>query len=176
MGPQSASAPSTTMNPSTSHYDAFHHLDTGDYQFDLHPAQPAQPNILNALASPSSLQREWVLYYFEHVRMMQYVFAGNAVTNIIHSVSASKLIHITHLIHISLLYSLSCRNRKVPSPMRSALWAVFITAALGVVSMLRAVQMARQQNTSTTKRCCRSRIQNKCTDATVRQTPWQFST
>jgi hypothetical protein len=46
------------------------------------------------LAGQSTVQGEHVLYYFEHVRRMQYVFAGNAITNVTYSVRFHTMLRI----------------------------------------------------------------------------------
>lgn len=47
-----------------------------------------QPQSFNTVTSQGTTQHDHVLYYFEHVRKMQFIFArGNLVTNIIYSVS-----------------------------------------------------------------------------------------
>jgi hypothetical protein len=48
----------------------------------------------------SFVQGQHVLYYFEHVRRMQYIFAGNSITNITYSVCELSLIHYTVLTYI----------------------------------------------------------------------------
>src|ERR1700733_8947827 len=47
----------------------------------------SQPQRVASSPGPNAVQQEHVLYYFEHVRKMQFIFAGsNLVTNIIYSV------------------------------------------------------------------------------------------
>ena len=57
---------------------------TVPFTFDSQPQQVASS------PGPNAVQQEHVLYYFEHVRKMQFIFAGsNLVTNIIYSVRPS---------------------------------------------------------------------------------------
>jgi hypothetical protein len=50
----------------------------------------SQPQRVASSPGPNAVQQEHVLYYFEHVRKMQFIFAGsNLVTNIIYSVRPS---------------------------------------------------------------------------------------
>jgi hypothetical protein len=84
------SPPSTTPISSSSAnplgFD-FQHVSTtqenSGFEFDLHSPSPA-PNI-PLLSGQNSIQGEHVIYYFEHVRKVEYIFAGNAVTNVTYS-------------------------------------------------------------------------------------------
>jgi hypothetical protein len=49
------------------------------YETQLHP--------FPSISGQNTVQQEHVLYYFEHVRKMQFIFASNSVTNITVSVS-----------------------------------------------------------------------------------------
>lgn len=51
------------------------------------PPMPSMPD--------DSLQMEHIFYYFEHVRQLQYAFAGNSVANITYSVKFSLQKHDT---------------------------------------------------------------------------------
>ncbi|CAK5269651.1 unnamed protein product [Mycena citricolor] len=53
---------------------------TGD-EFDIN-VQPPSPHGMSLFSGHSSLQENHCIYYFEHVRKMQFIFAGNAVTNV----------------------------------------------------------------------------------------------
>jgi hypothetical protein len=51
-----------------------------------HFSPDAHPATFSPISGQNSIQGEHVLYYFEHVRRMQYIFAGNSITNITYSV------------------------------------------------------------------------------------------
>jgi hypothetical protein len=56
--------------------------------FQFEPRAPVHG--LAPLAGQSAVHCDHVLYYFEHVRKMQYPFAGNSVTNVTYSVSLKQ--------------------------------------------------------------------------------------
>ncbi|EGN98765.1 hypothetical protein SERLA73DRAFT_181398 [Serpula lacrymans var. lacrymans S7.3] len=66
------------LSPDIGHFDPFRAMNT-TVEYD------PQPHGLSPLPSQSVFQEEHVLYYFEHVRKLQFVFAGNNVTNITYS-------------------------------------------------------------------------------------------
>jgi C6 transcription factor Pro1 len=69
---------STLSPPEIGNFD--HFTSTLPFTFDSQPQVASNPG-------PNAVQQEHVLYYFEHVRKMQFIFAGsNLVTNIIYSV------------------------------------------------------------------------------------------
>jgi len=79
--------PSTSMSftpaltpPETENFDPF--------PFTVPTFIIDQPQGIASSPSQNAVQQEHVLYYFEHVRKMQFIFAGsNLVTNILYSVS-----------------------------------------------------------------------------------------
>jgi len=79
--PSSMSLTPSTLNPSeTANFDPF--TLTVPFTYD------SQPQEVASSCGQNAVQQEHVLYYFEHVRKMQFIFAGsNLVTNIIYSVS-----------------------------------------------------------------------------------------
>ncbi|KAF8896476.1 fungal-specific transcription factor domain-containing protein [Infundibulicybe gibba] len=54
----------------------------GEFEFDLRPPSPA---VFHPLSGQNSIQGDHVMYYFEHVRKVQYIFAGNTFTNVTYS-------------------------------------------------------------------------------------------
>jgi hypothetical protein len=84
--PQS-STPPAPINP--------HLYDYGPFTIpDMPVPSPTPAPSFAPVAGQSTVQGEHVLYYFEHVRRMQYVFAGNAVTNVTYSVRFHTMLHI----------------------------------------------------------------------------------
>jgi hypothetical protein len=78
--PAPMSFTSTLSPPETENYDPFS-LTIPTFTID-------QPQGVASSSGQNAVQQEHVLYYFEHVRKMQFIFAGsNFVTNIIYSVS-----------------------------------------------------------------------------------------
>lgn len=71
---------SSTLSPEIGNFDPFS-LTVPSFPFD------SQLGVASS-SGQNAVQQEHVLYYFEHVRKMQFIFAGsNLVTNIIYSVS-----------------------------------------------------------------------------------------
>ncbi len=60
------------------------HQHHGGFGFDL---QPPSPGMNFPLSGQNSIQENHVMYYFENVRLVHFLFAGNATTNITYSVS-----------------------------------------------------------------------------------------
>jgi hypothetical protein len=58
-------------------------LNVSQFQYEARPSSPTQG--LALLAGQGSVQGDHVLYYFEHVRRLQYIFAGNSITNVTYS-------------------------------------------------------------------------------------------
>lgn len=80
--PNSFPSASTLSTPETLNYDP---LSFGVPSFPFEP----QPQNFSPVSTQNTVQHDHVLYYFEHVRKMQFIFArGNLVTNTIFSVSA----------------------------------------------------------------------------------------
>jgi hypothetical protein len=65
----------------------FAQLGNDGYDFAVRAPSPEQAFPL--FAGHSSLQENHCIYYFEHVRKVQYIFAGNTVTNVTCSVRLS---------------------------------------------------------------------------------------
>ena len=85
-----AFTPSTLTPPETVNFDPFA-FTVPTFTFDSPPQEVASGSGQNAV------QQEHVLYYFEHVRKMQFMFAGsNLVSNIIYSVSPKHLLVCSH--------------------------------------------------------------------------------
>ncbi|KAJ7285217.1 fungal-specific transcription factor domain-containing protein [Mycena rebaudengoi] len=77
--PQSISpAPGSNMIPPLD-FD-FAQLGNGGFDFEVRAPSPVQS--LPLFSGQNSLQENHVIYYFEHVRKVQFLFAGNTVTNI----------------------------------------------------------------------------------------------
>ncbi|KAH8831449.1 fungal-specific transcription factor domain-containing protein [Flagelloscypha sp. PMI_526] len=72
--PGSNHSPSLAMDQTMLDFSSVGAVDQ-QYDFEM-PATSPSP------ASTASLQERCVMYYFEHVRQAQFVFAGNAVTNV----------------------------------------------------------------------------------------------
>jgi hypothetical protein len=73
--------PSTLSPPETGNFDTFS-LTAPSFTFD------SQLQGVASNSGQNAVQQEHVLYYFEHVRKIQYIFAGsNLITNMIYSVS-----------------------------------------------------------------------------------------
>lgn len=89
--PRPLTPPSTTATLNTDPYPFdFSQLagsieQGGEFGFALRPPSPV-PNYSPAAGS-NSIQGDHVIYYFEHVRKIQYIFAGNTFTNVTYSVS-----------------------------------------------------------------------------------------
>jgi hypothetical protein len=69
------------------------------FHFDLPVSSPG--HAFAPLAGQSTLQGDHVLYYFEQVRKLQYIFAGNAVTNVTYSVSYPSFQRTLYVLTIS---------------------------------------------------------------------------
>ncbi|KAJ7592928.1 fungal-specific transcription factor domain-containing protein [Mycena floridula] len=84
--PQS-STPLSTLSNDPLDFD-FSHLDMlsnqAGFDFDLRAPSPVQQNF-PLLAGQTSMQETHVMYYFENVRKLHYLFGGNAVTNVTYS-------------------------------------------------------------------------------------------
>lgn len=67
----------------------FSHLggsqDHSSFEYELRPPSPPAP--LPFIAGQNNVQGDHVIYYFEHVRKIQLIFAGNTFTNATYSVS-----------------------------------------------------------------------------------------
>ncbi|KAJ7455229.1 fungal-specific transcription factor domain-containing protein [Mycena galericulata] len=74
-----SSTPGSTQIPPLD-FD-FGQLGNDAFDFAVRPPSPAQA-FPPLFAGHSSLQENHCIYYFEHVRKVQYIFAGNTVTNI----------------------------------------------------------------------------------------------
>ncbi|KAJ6532035.1 fungal-specific transcription factor domain-containing protein [Mycena capillaripes] len=74
-----SSAPGSTQIPPLD-FD-FAQLGNGD-GFDFAVRAPSPEQAFPLFAGHSSLQENHCIYYFEHVRKVQYIFAGNTVTNV----------------------------------------------------------------------------------------------
>ncbi|KAH0585252.1 hypothetical protein H2248_008495 [Termitomyces sp. 'cryptogamus'] len=59
--------------------------ETPGYDFDLSPLTPATTAPVPIIAGQNAVQSEDVIYYFEHVRKIQLMFAGNFFTNATYS-------------------------------------------------------------------------------------------
>lgn len=57
----------------------------GGFEFDVRVPSPVQSFPL--LAGPSSMQESHIMYYFENVRRLHFLFGGNEVTNVVYTVS-----------------------------------------------------------------------------------------
>jgi hypothetical protein len=57
----------------------------GGYDFDLRVPSPVQSFPL--LSGQTSMQEDYVMYYFENVRKLHFLFGGNAVANVTYTVS-----------------------------------------------------------------------------------------
>ncbi|KAJ6507912.1 fungal-specific transcription factor domain-containing protein [Mycena vitilis] len=76
--PVSSSTPGSTQIPPLD-FD-FAQLGTDGFDFAVRAPSPEQA--IPMFTGHSSLQENHCIYYFEHVRKMQYIFAGNTVTNV----------------------------------------------------------------------------------------------
>jgi hypothetical protein len=65
--------------------------DLGDFGFDVRPPSPPPSVSLNP--GQNNVQGDHVIYYFEHVRKVQNLFAGNTFTNATYSVSPSYVMY-----------------------------------------------------------------------------------
>lgn len=81
----------------------------------LTPSIPSTPPMTDATPS----HEEYIMYYFNHVRPLQFVFAGNTVTNLLYSVRAvdRSFLHVNELTPISIVYRCYMRNQEEHSPM-----------------------------------------------------------
>jgi len=79
---------------------------SSQFQFDLPVSSPG--HAFAPLAGQSTLQGDHVFYYFEQVRKLQYIFAGNAVTNVTYSVSHLSGTNELHGLRYSSLYLDDC--------------------------------------------------------------------
>lgn len=61
----------------------------GGFGFDVRPPSPSAPLI----PGQNNVQGDHVIYYFEHVRKAQNIFAGNTFTNATYLVSLSDILH-----------------------------------------------------------------------------------
>jgi hypothetical protein len=61
-----------------------HTASTNSHQFQLDMPVPSTGHGFVPVGQ-STLQGEYVVYYFEHVRRLQYIFAGHAITNVTYS-------------------------------------------------------------------------------------------
>ena len=65
--------------------------DLGGFGFDVSP--PSPPPSVSLIPVQNNVQGDHVIYYFEHVRKVQNLFAGNTFTNATYSVSPSCVMH-----------------------------------------------------------------------------------
>jgi hypothetical protein len=65
--------------------------DLGGFGFDVRP--PSPPPSVSLIPGQNNVQGDHVIYYFEHVRKVQNLFAGNTFTNATYSVSSSYVVH-----------------------------------------------------------------------------------
>ncbi|KAG6845479.1 hypothetical protein H0H87_008839 [Tephrocybe sp. NHM501043] len=56
------------------------------FGFDLQPPSPTPVAPAPSISGENAMQSDCVMYYFEHVRKIQFIFAGNAFTNATHSI------------------------------------------------------------------------------------------
>ncbi|KAJ7158512.1 fungal-specific transcription factor domain-containing protein [Mycena filopes] len=61
-----------------------------DDGFGFNVRAPSPEQALHLFSTPSSMQENHCIYYFEHVRKVQYIFAGNTVTNVTCSMIVSE--------------------------------------------------------------------------------------
>jgi len=93
--PQSSTPASTGSAPHAADLNDFDFAQigaaaqNGGFEFEVRAPSPAQSFPL--FAGQNALQENHVIYYFEHVRKVQYIFAGNSVTNVTYSVSSVRL-------------------------------------------------------------------------------------
>ncbi|KAJ7126736.1 fungal-specific transcription factor domain-containing protein [Mycena epipterygia] len=73
-----SSAPGSTQIPPLD----FDFAQLGSEGFDFVVRAPSPEQAFPLFAGHSSLQENHCIYYFEHVRKVQYIFAGNTVTNV----------------------------------------------------------------------------------------------
>ncbi|KAJ7170903.1 fungal-specific transcription factor domain-containing protein [Mycena crocata] len=73
-----SSTPSSTQIPPLD----FDFAQLGNDGFDFAIRAPSPEQAFPLFAGHSSLQENHCIYYFEHVRKVQYIFAGNTVTNV----------------------------------------------------------------------------------------------
>ncbi|CCM06635.1 uncharacterized protein FIBRA_08916 [Fibroporia radiculosa] len=103
-GPRAGGSPSyaMTMNPLTPLHDAFHAAQAYVYPTTLSPTIPIphgdDPTAYDstyfpqgaATAVPTMSHEQYMVYYFQSVRKTQYVFAGNSLTNALHSIVTAE--------------------------------------------------------------------------------------
>ncbi|KAJ7707437.1 fungal-specific transcription factor domain-containing protein [Mycena rosella] len=73
-----SSTPSSTQIPPLD----FDFAQLGNDGFDFAVRAPSPEQLAPLFSGHSSLQENHCIYYFEHVRKVQYIFAGNTVTNV----------------------------------------------------------------------------------------------
>ncbi|KAJ6624041.1 fungal-specific transcription factor domain-containing protein [Mycena sp. CBHHK59/15] len=76
--PQSSTPGSSLIPPLD--FDFAQLGNNGGFDFEVRAPSPEQ--VFPLFSGQNSLQENHVIYYFEHVRKVQYIFAGNTVTNI----------------------------------------------------------------------------------------------
>ncbi|KAJ7261731.1 fungal-specific transcription factor domain-containing protein [Mycena haematopus] len=82
-GPQQFDSP-VSSNPGSTQIPPldFDFAQLGNDGFDFAVRAPSPEQAFPLFAGHSSLQENHCIYYFEHVRKVQYIFAGNTVTNV----------------------------------------------------------------------------------------------
>jgi len=66
--------------------------DLGGFGFDVRP--PSPPPSVSLTPGHNNVQGDHVIYYFEHVRKIQNLFAGNTFTNATYSVNPFCVTHL----------------------------------------------------------------------------------
>lgn len=131
--PNASYSPSSLTTPDAVNFDPFS-LAVPAFAYE------SQPQSFSSISGQNAVQQEHVLYYFEHVRKMQFIFASNSVTNITVRKFYSTHTIQTQLITVHLQYTVSfsstveksanqltvyrrssCRNLRAPSPVLFAL-------------------------------------------------------
>ncbi|KAK7033348.1 Zn(2)-C6 fungal-type domain-containing protein [Favolaschia claudopus] len=81
-GQQFDSPPTSSSGPTLVPPLDFNFAQLGNEGFDFAVRAPSPEPTIPMFAAHSSLQENHCIYYFEHVRKMQFIFAGHTVTNV----------------------------------------------------------------------------------------------
>ena len=116
----------------------------------LTPSLPGTP----PMSDSTSTHEEYIIYYFNHVRPFQFVFAGNSVTSLLYTVRIVDRRSLLHVNSRNLDRRFYMRNPEVYCQMPYVLWLVYIPLVYGSRRGWRSPTVyhsARYPNSSTTR-------------------------